>query len=150
MAGPDGSFENGWAAAAWIFRTSTSDIELSNSNVVPGTYADESAYRAELYGILCTIRSAKRVCRAFQITLGRLTLGCDCTSALNSCFAPWAYPKPRMPHFDLLSSIRHEYSNAPFTIEPRYVIGHQVEKGFELDIWGFMNYKADIMAKARL
>ena len=66
IAVSDGSYKNGWATAAWILQTGTNGHEITGSDVVPGTSRDQSAFRAEAFGILSTINLAINVCKSYR------------------------------------------------------------------------------------
>lgn len=150
IAVTDGSFKNGWGTAAWILHDTSTGEELIGHGVTPGPVNCQSAYRAEVYGILQTLRSIDHICKKFNIHTGSITIACDCTSALENAFATWKLPHPNRAHYDLLSTIRQVISHLGITVKYKYVEGHQLEKGLDMDVWGELNFRADMLAKDRL
>ena len=59
----------------------------------------------ETFGLYCVLVLLKHLCDKFDITEGRVTIGCDCLSALNDCISSEDAPMVNKKDYDLIKSI---------------------------------------------
>jgi hypothetical protein len=82
VAVSDGSFKDQHGTAALVLCDPTKALPSSTSRIIgchvtPGNLSDQSPYRSELsgiYGILCVM---EEICKLYDITSGKITIGCD-------------------------------------------------------------------------
>ena len=144
----DGSFKNGRSSAA--FNTITAE-QVKGANIVPGRKQDQTAYRAELGGILGAVITTKEICKQNDIERGATVIGCDCEGAIK---ALWGDREPtcRWNSYDILSRIKEEMDDSNIEFSFRHIKGHQDDNKEEedLDEWEKANVQADKEAKAYL
>ena len=145
----DGSFnpETRLGTACWILTSTTREDEIKGSAQAPGDLEDMDAYRAETFGLYCTLLIIKHICDYFQIQEGGLTLACDCVSALNDSLVSEDGPKVTKKDYDLIKAIYYLRQDIPIAIRPRHVRGHQDRNGNQLDLWALLNCECDYGAK---
>mmetsp|Transcript_8494 Transcript_8494/g.16012 ORF Transcript_8494/g.16012 Transcript_8494/m.16012 type:complete len:1891 (+) Transcript_8494:4302-9974(+) len=141
----DGSFFNSCSSSAFI---SVHDESLYGGNIVPGSSMCHSAYRGELAGILSILCFVNKVTEQYNITSGKVMIGCDCQGVLNAVKNVF-WVSSRWSNFDLLKRIQYEIRNAKVEYEYYKVKAHQddIKKYDELDRWERANIKADFLAK---
>jgi len=87
----DGSFNHGRMTAAFM---SIAKHPIKGSNMIPGHKQDHSSYRGELGSILLAITVTNEMCKKYNITKGKCTLGVDSKGALATTFR-WKRPNTR-------------------------------------------------------
>jgi hypothetical protein len=144
----DGSYKYGRSSSAFIPITKNTFL---GTNIVPGRTEDQSAYRGELGGILGCIISTKIICKRFEVHKGKVTIGCDCESAIAACEGDRSV-SCRWKCYDIVSRIKYELKDSEINFVFRHISGHQDKiKSFdELDIWEQTNVKVDKFAKEAL
>jgi hypothetical protein len=65
------------------FNTITAE-QVKGANIVPGRKQDQTAYRAELGGILGAVITTKEICKQNDIERGATVIGCDCEGAIKA------------------------------------------------------------------
>merc|ERR1712023_332767 len=142
---PDGSF----GGAAWgLFSAVDADDPLLGFNWVPGMPSNQSSFHSELSGIDGVLTSLEIIVFFHDITSGSITLGIDCTGAMNRSKSD--YPlRSFQPSFDILQDIRERLEMLPITVHWRGVEGHQDDNipYHKLDWWGQRNVDMDTRAK---
>ena len=151
VAMTDGSFKEGHATAAWGIKKDPEDngYVARDTAVSSGQSAIQSAYRAELTGILALIRAVHTSCGLSTPGRGSVEVGCDCLSAITIITQEWE-PKPTATlQGDLVYSIRKAIRNSNVTWTFRHVRGHQDDGAglSKLDGWARMNIDMDAAAK---
>ena len=123
----DGSFfpEGSFGGAAWgLFSAVAADDPLLGFNWVPGMPSHQSPFRSELSGIDGVLTSLEIIVFFHDITSGTITIGIDCTGAMN--WAKSDFPlRSFQPSFDILQDIRERLEMLPITVHWRWVEGHQ-------------------------
>jgi hypothetical protein len=143
----DGSVKNGRGSAAAIITDTfgTGDLQLQFS--LP--YSDEpcSSFKAELYGIYATVLCVDALTKAYNVTHGRITIGCDNTGAAAE--SDWTGPiSADQPEFNIIQAIRSIQRTSPIRYKFIHVKGHQDDHpGAILDDWAAMNVLMDTKAK---
>ena len=151
VAMTDGSFKEGHATAAWGIKQDPEDERYvaRDTEVSSGHPVIQSAYRAELTGILALIRAVHASCGQLATGQGGVEVGCDCLSAITVITQEWE-PRPTATlQGDLVYSIRTAIRDSNITWTFRHVRGHQ-DDGVgmsELDGWAKMNVDMDEAAK---
>ncbi len=82
----DGSFQDQYGTAAWVFEGIDAIGRVTGAVVVPGSAKDQSAYRSELAGIYTIVLFTMKLCDFYQIMTGSVELGCDGQPALDKSF----------------------------------------------------------------
>jgi hypothetical protein len=89
------------------------------------------------------------ICELHNVTSGSIVIYCDCDNALKRIFKKHSKLKPRMPHYDMLTFLRHEINNSPLTWTGKHVYGHQDKLGTaQLTREETLNVEMDNLAKA--
>ena len=86
---------------------SIAEHPISGRNTIPGHKQDHSSYRGELGGNLLAITVTTEMCRKYNVTEGKCTLGVDSKGALATTFG-WKRPNPRWVSYDLVGMIRYQ------------------------------------------
>jgi hypothetical protein len=165
MAVSDGSYKENYGTSAFIFEGMTTQGRITGRNRIPGSPTDQSAHRSEVGGIVGMAITLKMLCQLYDITSGKITLGLDGQSALNSTSSVWD-PRCQKRDFDILWEARKQLQALPITIAFRWVEGHQDDPNKTpmrilpehlmvgtqrhygcLDRWAKLNIEADLKAK---
>jgi hypothetical protein len=79
IAVSDGSYyeQEGLSGAAWIIASSNRTTFITATAIPPGTPSIQSAYRAELVGLLAVLQEILFLCIQHNLTTGTLTVDCD-------------------------------------------------------------------------
>jgi len=145
----DGSYKSGFGTSAWIFQGPGSSDHVQGCNVVPGSPADQSAFRSELSGLYAIAVMTKCLCDQYCITAGSIEVGCDGQEALYRCFSPDFRPSPSHAHYDLIVATRRMLACCPVLWKSRHIKGHQdADPEAVLDSWAQLNVDMDRAAKA--
>ena len=146
----DGSYKDGHATAAWGVKAHLhhNDYILTGENISPGRPIDQSAYRAELSGLLGLVRHADEKWGRHRKHL-TIEVGCDCLSAINILTNSWEPETAQTPHGDLIHATRTAIRQSPINWQFRHIRGHQdAKKGKnQLTDWERMNVDMDDSAK---
>ena len=120
---------------------------ITGENVSPGRQQDQSAYRAELSGLLGVVLHAESAWgTASHRTI--IKVGCDCLSAIRVITTEWEADTAQTPHGDLIHAVRSAIRQSRITWHFHHVRGHQdTKKGAQLDHWEQMNVDMDERAK---
>ena len=155
VAGSDGSHEErtGCSTSAFLIAPSITsqneDEEITGCNQAPGERSIQSAYRAELAGILGILTILQAICDKYQITSGSILIGLDNLSAKQQAEGDWRL-KPKQADYDMLTEIRERTKRLPIQCKWKWVEGHQDDNKDieELDEWAIINMWCDQAAKA--
>jgi hypothetical protein len=79
IAVSDGSYyeQEGLSGAAWIIASSNRTTFITATAIPPGTLSIQSAYRAELVGLLAVLQEILFLCIQLNLTTGTLTVYCN-------------------------------------------------------------------------
>ena len=99
----DGSLNHGRTTVAFM---SISKHPIKGSNTIPGHKQDHKSYRGELGGILMAITVTNEICKKYNVTKGKCTLGVDSKGALATTFG-WRPPNPRWASYNLVGMMRY-------------------------------------------
>ena len=162
IAVSDGSYKDNFGTSAFIFHAPTTGARLTGRNCIPGAPEDQSAHRSEVGGIVGMAVALHLLCNIYDITDGKIILGLDGKSALNSASSKWD-PKCQKTDFDILWEARKQLAALPITVEFKWVEGHQDDKPLMnlpadlhtgsrqhhgcLDNWAKLNIEADLKAR---
>ena len=151
----DGSHQGPHSASAFIItRRKQQGAPFSNvtgSNVVPGTPAEQDSYRAELGGLMGLVTALEVLCSLHKITSGAIELGLDGEGAYKAIFVSGP-PQANDKAYDLLRAIRTKIACLPITVTGRHIKGHRDEEVayYKLNRWERLNVQMDKAAKRRL
>lgn len=132
----DGSYDKGAMTYAFMAQPRKFEVSLetldfstiiSGSGYGYGEHFDSNSYRAELTGILESIKFTNNLCHAHNITHGSCTLYCDNKGALIASFGH-KRPTPRWSSYDLVWRIRHALRESTISWKYAHVKGHQDTK----------------------
>lgn len=148
----DGSLKDSKGTAAALAVDTATDDNLFIRNRTQGRVEEMSSYRAELGGILAVVLGVHLLCQRWNITKGRVTVGCDNEAAVWNVFGS-DEPTTTVAGFNLVRTIRHLIKESPLEWQGKHVKGHQDRKhknptNRELDKWALTNIEADKQAKA--
>ena len=152
----DGSYleEKELGTASFVLESQQQNGKIIGTIVTPGTRSDILSYRAELSGILATIRFVNALCQEFQVNTGAVLLGCDSLGALDSIHfhQEWQIVKSKEKHFDVLTSILHSLKHSNIKWKLKHVKGHQDDHltYHKLNRLAQLNAQTDKYAKKRL
>ena len=147
-----------WVIQRWMINQKFTSFEGDNLqnqfegvNEVPVHLDDNMAYYGKLGGIDGTISVTKVICKAFNVTSGKVTHGVDNEVALTNCFGP-DEPDTSTPGFSLIKKIRALIRSSGTEWVGGKVKAHQddTQDYDNLDSWAKANIKADKIAKAYL
>ena len=115
---------------------------------VPGIDDDQTSYQLELCGILGHVLVLTSIADQFNITEGKVTLGCNNKAALWKALGQNTIHTGE-PSFDILRVIHHNIKTSPIKWERKHVKGHQDRetKLHDLDPWAQANVEADRLAE---
>jgi hypothetical protein len=171
MAVSDGSYKDNFGTSSFIFSGGYLKSRIYGDNCIPGSPEDQSAHRSEVGGIVGMAITLHMLCKMYDITEGKITLGLDGQSALNSTKASWD-PHCWKRDFDILWEARKQLAALPPNLKVSFiwVEGHQDSKSYgdrrpsrelpqdlitglqhhhgSLDKWALLNIAADTRAKA--
>ena len=139
----DGSYKDYITTAAYKALQGTPSFQ--STVITPGRAEDQCAYRGELAGLLGIIMMANMICTYFSITHGKITVGCDNTTALWNSFEDHPITSKHAQR-DILQAIRHALQRSPLHWIPKHVKGHQDDTTTNLDEWAQGNVDVDKMA----
>jgi len=146
----DGSFKDKMGTAGMTLSPSMNHRSRHRGvNQTPGHPNDISAYRAELGGMLGIVLYLKKLCQDHQIDRGKITLACDCDSALRTCFYD-EYDDAKQSNHDMIHAIRSNIASLPTQVIPEQVKGHKddVISKDQLTQTEQLNVEMDFLAKA--
>lgn len=103
------------------------DEILCDSGFAFGDAHDSNSYRAELTGLLESIRFTNTLCKEAKLAKGTCTIYCDSKGALNATFGH-KRPTPRWSSYDLVRQLREELKSSIITWKYKHVKGHQDNK----------------------
>ena len=124
IAVSDGSYKNDFGTSAFIMEGIHGKHRITGRNCIPGSPADQSSHRSELGGIVGIATALKLLCQVHDITEGKITIGLDGLSALNSCKSKWD-PHCSKVDFDMIWESRKILNSLPIDVAYRWVEGHQ-------------------------
>jgi len=101
----DGSYIPSFATAAFVMEDLDQRCMIKNKVIAPGGPKEMSAYRAEVTGLLTSIYIVNQLCEFFNITGGRVKIGCDGEAALFQSFHQATPKSVEAPSFDLIMAI---------------------------------------------
>ena len=138
----DGSYKQGCSASAFR-HISHNTPGYTGFNHVPGDAIAQNSYRSELGGLMGNVATINQICQKHNIRYGKVTIGCDNTSALNNAFGEHQI-NTNIPSRDLVAAIRHMINQSTVQWEPKHVKGHQNRKNNTfLDEWALGNIQVD-------
>jgi len=146
----------GLAAVAWIIQPGPlhvgPNIPCHGVTQVHGAPSSVNSYRAELQGLHALLLVINHVCSTYQLTTGKVLIGCDNQGVLHHVRCPPLYVPCVVKHADLVRAILNTQCSCPIQLEFQYVAGHQDEfTCFEdLPPLAQLNVQADHMAKQAL
>ena len=149
----DGSFQEPFATAGWVFESKDQFHALVGGCVSPGDSSYQSPGRAELAGLYSILAVLYLASQFHRVDSGSIEIGCDSTNSLRDCFSDdWKF-HPNKPHLDLIWVIRTLVKKTPVKVSYRYVPGHILDKNpgiqyEDLDRWGQLNEDMDARAKS--
>jgi len=149
IAVTDGSFKDQFGTAAFTFRANMVDQRgLSFVHMTPGMPEEMTPYRAELGGLFGIASLLSRLERTYDLSQGRITVGCDCVAALNRINTDYP-PAPHLASFDILWELYILLKNSTVQWRTHWIKGHQDDHaGYDdLDLWGQLNVDMDLLAK---
>jgi len=118
----DGSFKDERGSATWIIDGPTSALRLSGQLHTPGKTTDHSSFQSEAAGIIGVM---------YTLTFWPLVsmkpvlhLACDGLSVINRLTNNHPI-EPTEPHADLLQAARTLIETSAYTIQLKFVCGHQ-------------------------
>ena len=146
----DGSYKEGHGTSAFVLHGDRPDKAIRGANVVPGSTAEQCAYRSELCGVVGILTVVEALCEQYGLTEGRIEIGLDGESVIKRLQSPVpALPKDK--HYDLLLDCKERIKALPIDVSFRWIEGHQDDKGGEqgrrLDWWAKQNIRMDAKAK---
>lgn len=118
---------------------------------MPGSCHCQSSYRGELGGILGTIVFTKYISRKWNVTSGKVIIGCDCQGAL-AAIKKTQRVISQWNSYDIVSRILREIQDSTITFTFQYIKGHQdtYKDINDLDEWEQANVHTDALAKRYL
>jgi hypothetical protein len=99
------SFNDSQGMAAFILKGSLPAGQIIGVNVIPGAEESQSAYPSEPGGVAGILEALHCICRAHNITYGKVEVGLDGDQAWKEAFGTWPLD-PSRPDFDLLVHIQ--------------------------------------------
>jgi len=90
------------------------------------------------------ITVTNELCKKYNVTTGKCTLGVDNKGALATTFG-WRRPNPRWASYDLVGMIRYHKAKSPISWAGKHVKGHQDDNADlqDLDEWALGNIAVD-------
>ena len=147
IAVSDGSLKDEFGTAAFVLEGLTNLHRILGVNIVPGPIKIGNSYRCELAGLIGIVIMVNALCKRYNITSGKVTIGCDNQSSLL-VFAPSFVPDPQDDSFDLVTALWNLSRDSPITWIPVHVEGHQEKtKRFPLTRMEQLNIEMDSTAK---
>ena len=128
----DGSYKNGYGAAAWVLEGDNKHGRISGAAIVPGEGVDHSSYRSEVTGLYCIILIITRLVEYHKVEEGTITVGCDGQSALVTVFSrtilvmissPPHLPSYQLPAFAGCLSMSRDIRTTTF-LRRNLIVGH--------------------------
>ena len=138
-------------SAAWIIESWCGTQYLRGAGMLPGSIADQNAYRSEIggqYGIALGVWALAQLCSL--TAQSKIYCACDGSSALQRCHLKMDSIGASMKQFDLLSAVTEIWEALPIRVVPVHVYGHRDETGVELNRLEMMNVEMDCAAKAMM
>jgi hypothetical protein len=117
----DSLYKDPYKSAAFIklpHLDATEGITLVNQT--PGRDNDMDAYRTEVCGIYGCLDFTNELLNHHKISTGRITMACDCKSALLNIFYK-AFDKPAQSHYDVIHACRLLRAASPIEWVSRHV-----------------------------
>ena len=145
----DGTYKEGVGAAAWIITSKTNqNIFIKGQCPTMGHPTSQDSHRSELFGILGGIFLLRKYILSWEQAKGRITIGCDNTSALSYAFDKYRYPvaMSSYPDFDVIQSIRSLCLDCT-TYITLHIKGHQDDYIGPFDFESTLNIMMDTDAK---
>jgi hypothetical protein len=149
IAVSDGSYADDVGTAGFLLHQEGDRSQaVVGVNLVPGNANEQSAYRAELAGIVGILVTLQIVCTFYNITEGSISIGLDGEMALKQAETE-GLADPSQADFDLINDIRKKVQQLPITIRWRWIKGHQDDRipFDQLDEPAQDNVIADTLAK---
>ena len=144
----DGSAKHGVTATAYTAMHEEDTLPaFKGSFGIPGRIKEQDSYRSELAGLLGIIMTVNFLCIIYNITKGKVTIGCDNKSALWTAFHTENITINRSSR-DILQAIHHQRKLSTIEWQTKHVKGHQDDTNQELDDWEKANIEMDTNAKA--
>ena len=75
----------------WSIQSEDGTLQTRGDNVDPGQYADQCPHRSKLSGLRGTVFHINQLCIQFDITYGKVELGCDGLAAYQAAMR-YSYP----------------------------------------------------------
>ena len=126
----DGSYKEGHGTSAFVLHGDRPDKAIRGANVVPGSTAEQCAYRSELCGVVGILTVVEALCEQCGLTEGHIEIGLDGESVIKRLQSPVpAMPKDK--HYDLLLDCKERINAIPIGVSFRWIEGHQDDKGGE-------------------
>jgi len=154
----EASWRKGSTSQWWVLpRTSQGSIMYIKSEIkqhhilghgrMPGTQADQSAYRSKLFGLWGIIATMQKIVLQHQLKAGRVLIACDGLTTL--CQAQSKYPSnPNLAHYELIGAIWQIWQELLIDFTFEHMKGHQdMGTPTALMLLASMNVEMDLAAK---
>jgi len=130
-----------------MIESTTKENRIVGHGRTPGSAADQSTYRSELFGLWGIIYTLTQLTNKHNLQAGQITVTCDGLSALQQ--AQQDNPTdPMLAHYDIIGAIQTMKSKLRVQLNLEHVCGHQDDGIMTvLTRQAWMNIKMDKLAK---
>ena len=144
----DGSFKELWVMVDLIIEEDNQGKHIIEAScTTPGLPRDKDAYKSEISGILHVVKIVESLTAKFNITEGLITLGCNGLNAIQMAIDQLSSFSCTSNHFYILTEIHKITEESNITWIWRHVKYHQDGYMGPLDIWEYLNFPCDTVAK---